>query len=159
LKWTCTKQWKCSYLPRHEGQIFYNFKIFLSIIKIVLDSMLYETLKWPQLAPFCISSKIIMACTLISLIYAPGSWIYNYLCNQCPSQLKLCAKSRSWWGVLEPTTLCDKVCQWLATGRWFSPVSSTNKTNRHDIAEILLKVALNTINHLTEWYRKDEKNV
>jgi hypothetical protein len=29
------------------------------------------------------------------------------------------------------TTLCDKVCQWLATGRWFypgTPVSSTNKT-------------------------------
>ena len=25
------------------------------------------------------------------------------------------------------------------------PVSSTNKTNRHDITEILLKVALNTI--------------
>jgi hypothetical protein len=31
------------------------------------------------------------------------------------------------------TTLCDKVCQWLATGRWFSPVSSTYKTDRHDI--------------------------
>ena len=46
------------------------------------------------------------------------------------------------------TTLCDKVCQWLATGRWFSPgppVSSTNKTARQDTAEILLKVALNTI--------------
>jgi len=28
---------------------------------------------------------------------------------------------------------------------WFSPVTSTNKTYRHDIAEILLKVALNTI--------------
>jgi hypothetical protein len=27
-----------------------------------------------------------------------------------------------------------------------SPVSSLNKTDRHDIAEILLKVALNTIN-------------
>jgi hypothetical protein len=27
-----------------------------------------------------------------------------------------------------------------------SPVSSTNKTDRHDITEILLKVALNTIN-------------
>ena len=26
-----------------------------------------------------------------------------------------------------------------------SPVSSTNKTDRHDISEILLKVALNTI--------------
>jgi hypothetical protein len=42
------------------------------------------------------------------------------------------------------TTLSDKVCQWLATGRWFSPGSSTNKTDRHDITEILLKVALNT---------------
>ena len=44
--------------------------------------------------------------------------------------------------------LCDKVCQWLATGRWFSPgpsVSSTNKTDRHNITEIFLKVALNTI--------------
>jgi len=33
-------------------------------------------------------------------------------------------------------------------GQWFSPgtlVSSTNKTDRHDIAEILLKVMLNTI--------------
>ena len=25
-------------------------------------------------------------------------------------------------GVLD-TTLCDKVCQWLATGRWFFPVT------------------------------------
>jgi hypothetical protein len=35
------------------------------------------------------------------------------------------------------------------TGWWFSPgtpVSSTNKTDRHDIAEILLKVTLSTIN-------------
>jgi hypothetical protein len=35
------------------------------------------------------------------------------------------------------------------TGRWFSPgtpVSSTNKTDCHDIIEILLKVALDTIN-------------
>ena len=37
------------------------------------------------------------------------------------------------------------VCSWLATGRWFSPISSNNKTDCHDIAEILLKVALNTI--------------
>ena len=36
------------------------------------------------------------------------------------------------------TTLCDKVCQWLATGLWFSPgtpVSFTNKVDRHDITE------------------------
>jgi hypothetical protein len=78
------------------------------------------------------------------------------------------------------TTLCDKVCQWPATGRWFSPCTlwvwiphiarctqynimwyslsvtcdrsvvysgySTNKTNRHDISKILMKVAVNTIN-------------
>jgi hypothetical protein len=36
----------------------------------------------------------------------------------------------------------------LTTGLWFSPgtlVSSTNKTDRHDITEILWKVDLNTI--------------
>ena len=41
----------------------------------------------------------------------------------------------------------DKVYQLLAQGQWFSPGtpdSSTTKTGRHDIAEILLKVALNT---------------
>jgi len=46
------------------------------------------------------------------------------------------------------TTLCDKVCQLFVTGQWFSPgppVSSTNKTDRHDITEILLKVVLNSI--------------
>jgi hypothetical protein len=53
------------------------------------------------------------------------------------------------WGIHD-TTLCNKVCQGLAKGRWFSQgslVSSTNKTDFHDIAEILLKAALNTINH------------
>jgi hypothetical protein len=36
----------------------------------------------------------------------------------------------------------------FTTGRWFSPgpsVSSSNKTDRHDITELLLKVELNTI--------------
>jgi hypothetical protein len=67
-----------------------------------------------------------------------GSWIYNYLCNPCLSPLML------WVRIsirARCTTLCDKVCQWLATGLWFSPgslVSSTNKT------EILLKMVLNT---------------
>jgi hypothetical protein len=39
----------------------------------------------------------------------------------------------------------DKVYQLLAHGRWFSPgtsAASTTKAGRHDIAEILLKVAL-----------------
>ena len=53
------------------------------------------------------------------------------------------------------TTLCDKVYQWLVTGLWWSlgtPVSSTNKTSPHKITEILLKVALNTINqNQSQW--------
>jgi hypothetical protein len=36
----------------------------------------------------------------------------------------------------------DNIYQLLAHGRWFSPASFTTKTGRHDIAEILLKVAL-----------------
>jgi hypothetical protein len=43
----------------------------------------------------------------------------------------------------------DKVYQMLAHGQSFSlgtPASSTTKTGRHDIAKILLKVALNTKN-------------
>jgi hypothetical protein len=38
----------------------------------------------------------------------------------------------------------------LAHGQWFSPGSSTTKIGRHDIAEILLKVALKhqkSLNH------------
>jgi hypothetical protein len=53
------------------------------------------------------------------------------------------------------TTLCDKVCQWLVTCRWFSPgtlVSSTNKTDCEDVTDIFLKVTLNTIN-LTSMYK------
>jgi hypothetical protein len=45
----------------------------------------------------------------------------------------------------------DKVYQLLVHGLWFSsgtPASSTTKTGRHDIAEILLKVALSTINQI-----------
>ena len=50
------------------------------------------------------------------------------------------------------THLCDKhdkLCQWLVAGWWFSlgaHVSSTNKTDRHDVhvCEILGKLILNT---------------
>ena len=50
--------------------------------------------------------------------------------------------------IIRDTTLCDKVCQSLTTGWWFSSctlVSSTNKTERHNINEILLNAVLNTI--------------
>ena len=62
---------------------------------------------------------------------------------------------------------CDKVYQLLAHayGRWFSqrilPASSTTKSGRHDIAEILLKVAFNTknqsINQIIEIHQLNTK--
>jgi hypothetical protein len=48
-------------------------------------------------------------------------------------------------GALDSQPQVIKVYQLLAHGRWFSPgtpASPTTKTGRHDIAEILLKVAL-----------------
>jgi hypothetical protein len=51
---------------------------------------------------------------------------------------------RSCRGVLD-TIISDKVCHWLAASRCFSTVPSTNKIYIHDTAELLLKVALNTI--------------
>ena len=83
-----------------------------------------------------------------SWLWSYGSLIYNYMCNLCLSPLKLWVRTRSWRDVLD-ATLCDNVCQWLTRGRWLSPgtqVSSYNKTDSHVITEILLKVALNTIN-------------
>ena len=71
------------------------------------------------------------------------SWIYNYLCNQSLSLLKLwirtpfMAKYTRYniiWESLSVT--CDR--SWFSPG---TPVSSTNKTGRHDITEILLKVS------------------
>jgi hypothetical protein len=52
-------------------------------------------------------------------------------------------------GCIQLAAATDKVYQMPAHGRWFSPgtpVSSTTKTGRHDIAEMLLKIALSTIN-------------
>ena len=71
-----------------------------------------------------------------------GSWIYNYLYNQCLSPFSCEFESHSWWGILD-TTLCDKVCWWLVTGQWFSsgtPVSSTNKNDIMGIFKVMLNI-------------------
>jgi hypothetical protein len=76
----------------------------------------------------------------LSWLWSYGSWIYNYLCSQCLSPLML-------WIRISIRARCT-LCQWLVTGRWFSPgspVSSTNKTDHHVITEILLKVSFNAI--------------
>jgi hypothetical protein len=63
------------------------------------------------------------------------AWVRAQLCKLQKGCTRLAAAS-------------DRVYQLLAQGRWFpsgTEASSTTKTGRHDIAEILLKVALNTI--------------
>ena len=60
-------------------------------------------------------------------------WWQGFLFVYSDSVVVVCEFESPRWGVLD-TTLCDKACQWLATGRWFSPgtpVSSTNKTERY----------------------------
>ena len=66
-----------------------------------------------------------------------------YLCNQCLSSLTLWVWTPLSRGVLD-TKLCDKIVGDL-TGWWFSAgtlVSSTNKSDCHNITEILLKVCV-----------------
>ena len=63
------------------------------------------------------------------------AWVRAWLCKLQKGCTGLAAAS-------------DKVYQLLAHGLWFSPASSTTKTGRHDIAEILLKVPLNAINQI-----------
>ena len=71
--------------------------------------------------------------------YAIDSVLKNILVRLCKLQ-KECTRL---------AVATDKDYQLFAHGRWFSPgtpVSSTTKTGRHYIAEILLKVALSTNN-------------
>jgi hypothetical protein len=120
---------------RHKGHLRFPFYLFRTKLVSMEDSFQFLTV---------LSSQYNLKIALNNNHSLTSPSIY-YLWN-CEFE------SRSWRGVLD-TTSCDKVCQWLATGLWFSPVtpvSSTNKTDRHDITEILLKVALITINHTNQ---------
>jgi hypothetical protein len=59
------------------------------------------------------------------------------------------------------TAVSDKAYQFFAHGRWISPgtpASSTTKTSTHDIAEILLKVALNTKDQSIHKWKLDKQS-
>ena len=94
-------------------------------------------------------------CTVffLAMPLGPGgsmSWVvglpnnsYKPITNTAWFRARLCKLQK---GCTRFAAAVDKVYQLLAHGRWFSPdtpASSTTKTGRHDIAEILLKVALN----------------
>ena len=71
---------------------------------------------------------------------------YKHITNRAWVQARLCKLQK---GCIRLAAASDKVYQLLAHGRWFSPgtlASCTTKAGRHDIAAILLKVALNTKN-------------
>jgi hypothetical protein len=120
--------WICYYnihKPNHSSTIVYLFHVYVS----------YKTLKSFFVWKWSCLYKNVHA-TLVFHHKRTTICLLQHFCK---------FKSSLWRGVLN-TTLCDKVCQWLVTGRWFfqgTMVSSTNKTNCHDITEILLKVYKN----------------
>ena len=77
------------------------------------------------------------------------NYIYVFLCfyiQDCRIFVSFYCTFPLWVQIPLDTTLCDEVCQWFAAGLSpGTPVSFTNKTDRHDITEILLNVVLNTI--------------
>ena len=107
------------------------------IIRITMNSLChivcakgFGIFKILKMFPYC---SLITSLLPIRRVFAPG--FVNYKKGALYSQLQLI-----------------KVYQLLAHGRRFSPgtpASSTSKMGRHDTAEILLKVALNTINQST----------
>ena len=106
------------------------YSIYTGILKVKLDTMV--SLRFDKHLTFTCTLK---AKTIpIHLFEGPswswsyGSWIYNNMCNQCLSPIKLWVLPRSWWSVLG-TTLCDKVCQWPVIGLWFSPGNPVSTIN------------------------------
>jgi len=64
----------------------------------------------------------------VSWSWSYGSWIGNYLCNQCLSPLKLCVRIPLMAGCT-PYNIMWQICQWLVVVcRWSpgTPVSFTN---------------------------------
>ena len=78
--------------------------------------------------------------------WSRGIWIYSYLCNHYLSTITMWVWILLRRGVLD-TTLCDKVCQWLAANRLFFRVlrfppsiqliSNTSGENTKSIASTL----------------------
>jgi hypothetical protein len=81
------------------------------------------------------------------------SWSYGSLDLQLPTQsvyitTEVVSSNLAHGEVYSILHYVNKVCQWLAAGLWFSPCTPdpfTNKTDHHDIVEILLKVAVNIL--------------
>ena len=133
---------------RNGPACFYDKQniLLITFANLILIVVTFSSMKFVCVS--CILST--RSCSLHTFSYRPswsyGSWIYNYLCNQYLSPLKVrirtpfmawCTQYNIMWSSLSVT--------WHSSGVFSgTPVSSTNKTDRHDITEILLKVTLST---------------
>ena len=119
----------------------------------------YDIISFKQTSKHLVPCECFTYCT--RGLWSYGSWNYNYLYAISAYHHWSCefeSHSDEVYSIQHYVI----VCQWLATGRWFSPgtpVSSTNKTDRCDKTEILLKVALNTIIQPNQQTRYCEKKV
>ena len=97
----------------------------INVVLTKLDKYIFYFIRWVK------NRSSVCQYWGLSSLWSYGSWIYNYLCNQCLSPLTLWVWILLRRGVLN-TTL-------------WTPVSSTKKNRLPQINEILLKVVLNTI--------------
>jgi hypothetical protein len=96
---------------------------------LYIYSMTWQHLEIYWLMDYCVTSNVVTVIMVVGFTTTYTNSAYYHWCCEIRARC---------------TTLCDKICRWLVTGRCFSPgppVFSTNKTDRHDITEILLKVA------------------
>jgi hypothetical protein len=101
------------------------------LILILLKCMDISSNIWPNSQNVYLFTATSKLPVITAFDYFCG--IFKLSCNKIIAPLWVQIPLRR--GALD-TTLCDKVCQWLVAGRWVSlgtPVSSTNKTDRHYI--------------------------
>jgi hypothetical protein len=107
--------------------------IEMIISNLVFSYQTNSKLSWICLEHFCIMSLLqsqisfkrheyILFCkgvrVMVFIVWELDLQLSNYISNQCLSSLTLWVRIPLRQGVLD-TTLCDKVCQWLAAGLWF----------------------------------------
>jgi hypothetical protein len=78
-----------------------------------------------------------------------GSWILQVPMQSVPITTDVVSSNLDQGKV---DKLCDKVCQWLVTGQWFSTVSSTNKTDRYSRNIVESGVKHHQTKKQTNWF-------
>jgi hypothetical protein len=88
-------------------------------------------------------------CWVLSVVFRPVLSINSH-CYCSPTVMYVCGGGHREFAsqcVLD-TSVCDKDCQWLVVSQWFFLgilVSSTSKTDHHDITDILLNMVFTTV--------------